>query len=229
MKKSIKIGRFFVIPYESFSNYINLPAHCVERITKLKMTDTYFFELRKQTEEKIYVGVREFTAPESCIEAPSWIAELLSTDYVNITLIKNIPKGEYIKLEPQSEDFFDLPDNDKLVEHELSKYCLLELNQIIPMKIFDKIYEFKVIEIKDNTIIDIINVDLNVDFHNKFLKSYKETKELFQETEELIKETETTVKDDEPMINNIEPIKEPVEKVDIDKLRQARLKRFGPV
>ena len=170
MKNSINVGKLLVIPYDSYSNYINLPPSSLDRLSKLNTTNTYFFELKTNTELVSYVGVKEFISEESCIEVPSWLAESLGVDYVNITLIKNIPKGEYIKIEPQSEDFFALPDNDKLVEVELAKYCLLQLNQIIPMKIFDKIYEFKIIEIKDNDIIDITNVDLNVDFINKFLK-----------------------------------------------------------
>jgi hypothetical protein len=170
MKNSINIGKLLVIPYDSYSNYINLPPSSLERLSKLVTTNTYFFELKTSTELVSYVGVKEFISEESCIEVPSWLAESLGVDYVNITLIKNIPKGEYIKIEPQSEDFFALPNNDKLVEVELAKYCLLQLNQIIPMKIFDKIYEFKIIEIKDHDIIDITNIDLNVDFVNKFLK-----------------------------------------------------------
>jgi hypothetical protein len=170
MKNSINIGKLLVIPYDSYSNYINLPPSSLDRLSKLNTTNTYFFELKTNTELVSYVGVKEFISEESCIEVPSWLAESLGVDYVNITLIKNIPKGEYIKIEPQSEDFFALPDNDKLVEVELAKYCLLQLNQIIPMKIFNKIYEFKIIEIKDNDIIDITNIDLNVDFLNKFLK-----------------------------------------------------------
>jgi hypothetical protein len=170
MKNSINIGKLLVIPYDSYSNYINLPPSSLDRISKLNITNTYFFELKTNTDLVSYVGVKEFISEESCIEVPSWLAESLGVDYVNITLIKNIPKGEYIKIEPQSEDFFALPNNDKLVEVELAKYCLLQLNQIISMKIFDKVYEFKIIEIKDHDIIDIINIDLNVDFVNKFLK-----------------------------------------------------------
>ena len=232
MKKSINIGKLLVIPYESYSNYINLPPSSLERLSKLNTTNTYFFEIKTSADIISYVGVKEFTSDESCIEVPSWLAESLGVDYVNITLMKDIPKGEYIKIEPLSKDFFDLPDNDKLVEIELAKYCLLELNQIIPMKILDKVYEFKIIEIKNNDIIDIINIDLNVDFENKFLETIPTNKVI----PEKVKEKEKEKNDFTNMIS--ENIQEPEKQkeictniiggtvIDIAKVKEARLKYY---
>jgi hypothetical protein len=218
MKRSINIGKMIVFPYESYSNYINLPTRCLERLSNLHMSNTYFFELKSESKELVYVGVKEFISTDDCVEVPCWLSEQLQTDYANITLIKNIPKGEYIKIEPQEEDFFSLPDNDKLVEYELSKYCLLQLNQIIPLQIFNKVYKFKIIEIKDHDLIDIINIDLNVDFKNKFFQ------------EQVIQEpTQDVVHDTEQIFNEIKPEIIPVEPVvlpDRDKLREARLKFY---
>lgn len=228
MKRSINIGKMIVFPYESYSNYINLPARCLERLSNLHMSNTYFFELKSESKELVYVGVKEFISTDDCVEVPCWLSEHLQTDYANITLIKNIPKGEYIKIEPQEEEFFSLPDNDKLVEYELSKYCLLQLNQIIPLQIFDKVYKFKIIEIKDHDIIDIVNIDLNVDFHNKFLKE----EEINYPQEEINYQHETTqdvVHDTEQIFNEIKPENIPVEPIilpDRDKLREARLKFY---
>ena len=218
MKKSINIGKLFVLPYDSYSNYINLPVRCLERLSNLHMTDTYFFELKSESKELVYVGVKEFTSPEDCVELPSWMSELLATNFVvNITLIKNIPKGEYIKIEPLEEEFFSLPDNDKLVEYELSKYCLLQLNQIIPMKIFDKVYKFKIIEIKDHDLIDIINIDLNVDFNNKFLKNIVIPD---------VKPNFDSFFDSNPLLV---PLPVPIEYPDREKVRAARLKYFDNI
>jgi hypothetical protein len=236
MKRSINIGKMIVFPYESYSNYINLPARCLERLSNLHMSNTYFFELKSESKELVYVGVKEFISTDDCVEVPCWLSEHLQTDYANITLIKNIPKGEYIKIEPQEEEFFSLPDNDKLVEYELSKYCLLQLNQIIPMQIFDKVYKFKIIEIKDHDIVDIVNIDLNVDFHNKFIKeeeiNYPQEEEINYQQEEINYQHETTqdvVQDTEQIFNEIKPENIPVEPIvlpDRDKLREARLKFY---
>jgi len=244
MKNSINIGKLLVIPYDSYSNYINLPPSSLDRLSKLNTTNTYFFELKTNTEIVSYVGVKEFISEESCIEVPTWLAESLGVDYVNITLIKNIPKGEFIKIEPLSEKFFDLPDNDKLVETELANYCLLQLNQIIPMKIFDTIYEFKIVEIKDHDIIDITNIDLNVDFINKFLKEENVNKFLNEEVVTKfiphIPEKNNEIDDFANMFSSMLPVlKNDTSKemsgvgniiggsiIDINKVREARLKYF---
>jgi len=238
MKRSINIGKMIVFPYESYSNYINLPTRCLERLSNLHMSNTYFFELKSESKELVYVGVKEFISTDDCVEVPCWLSEQLQTDYANITLIKNIPKGEYIKIEPQEEEFFSLPDNDKLVEYELSKYCLLQLNQIIPLQIFDKVYKFKIIEIKDHDLIDIINIDLNVDFKNKFFQEEKinypqeefNYPDLNKDIASIIQElTQDVVHDTEQIFNEIKPENIPVEPVvlpDRDKLREARLKFY---
>jgi hypothetical protein len=195
------------------------------------MDYTYFFELKSESKELVYVGVKEFISTDDCVEVPCWLSEQLQTDYANITLIKDIPKGEYIKIEPQEEEFFSLPDNDKLVEYELSKYCLLQLNQIIPLQIFDKVYKFKIIEIKDHDLIDIVNIDLNVDFNNKFFKEEKINypQEEFNYPDLIQEPTQDVVHDTEQIFNEIKSENIPVEPIvlpDRDKLREARLKFY---
>jgi hypothetical protein len=231
MKRSINIGKMIVFPYESYSNYINLPVRSLERLSNLHMSNTYFFELKSESKELVYVGVKEFISTDDCVEVPCWLSEQLQTDYANITLIKNIPKGEYIKIEPQEEEFFSLPDNDKLVEYELSKYCLLQLNQIIPLQIFDKVYKFKIIEIKDHDLIDILNIDLNVDFNNKFLKEEEiNYPDLNKDIASIIQEKPDVVHDTEQIFNEKNPENIPVEPIvlpDRDKLREARLKFYN--
>jgi hypothetical protein len=230
MRRSINIGKLIVFPYESYSNYINLPVRSLERLSNLHMNNTYFFELKSESKEFVYVGVKEFISTDGCVELPCWLSEQLQTDYVNVTLMKDIPKGEYIKIEPQEEEFFSLPDNDKLVEYELSKYCLLQLNQIIPLQIFDKVYKFKIIEIKDHDLIDIVNIDLNVDFNNKFFQEpVINYPDLIQEEINYQQEKPDVVHDTEQIFNEKKPENIPVEPIvlpDRDKLREARLKFY---
>ena len=56
-------------------------------------------------------------------------------------LIKNVPKGKFVKIQPLSVDFFDVPENDVVLEKALSKYCILQSNMIMDVKLFDKIYK----------------------------------------------------------------------------------------
>lgn len=195
MKKSINVGKLLVLPYESFSNYINLPPTALDRLSKLHTNGTYFFEIKGYNEKVSYVGVKEFISEEECVEVPSWMAQSMGMDYVNVVLMKDIPKGDYARIEPLSEEFFNLPDNDKIMEELLSSYCLLALNQIICIKIFDEIYKFNILEIKSFQqeqvdVIDITNIDLKVDFYNRFLEEREEKKRIEEETRIKIEEEE---------------------------------------
>jgi hypothetical protein len=239
MKKSINVGKLLVIPYDSYSNYINLPQKSLERLSKLNTDGTYFFEIKGDNELISYVGVKEFTCDEDCIEVPSWMAERMGVDFVNVVLIKNIPKGNYIKIEPLDENFFNLPDNDKLIEHELSKYCLLNINQLIHLKIFDQIYKFKILEMKsylkiEADVIDITNIDLNVDYQNNF-KSKSPSK--IENIKINSKENITNLEPISPGFNMIpelanQLINEPKgnklggNTIDIKKIREERLKYY---
>jgi len=199
MKKSINVGKLLVLPYESFSNYINLPPTVLDRLSKLHINGTYFFEIKGYNEKVSYVGVKEFISEEECVEVPSWMAQSMGMDHVNVVLMKDIPKGDYARIEPLSEEFFNLPDNDKIMEKLLSNYCLLALNQIICVKIFDEIYKFNILEIKSFqseqvNVIDITNVDLKVDFYNRFLEEREEKKRKEDDERKLkrIREEEAT-------------------------------------
>ena len=178
MHKSLRLGKLLVIPYDSFSNYVNLPSNILERISKMKNQHMpYHFELKTSYNLCVYVGVKEFTAPDDCIEVPTWLASQLAEDYLMLTFLKDIPKGEYIKIQPQSESFFKIPESDKILEAALSNYCLLKLNQIIEVQLLDDIHKIKIIECKmkvsdtENTeVIEITNVDMKVDIDNIFYK-----------------------------------------------------------
>jgi len=177
MHKSLRLGKLLVIPYDSFSNYVNLPSSILERISKMKNQHLpYHFEVKTSFDLVTYVGVKEFTAPDDCIEVPTWLAEQLADDYLMVTFLKDIPKGDYIKIQPLEKKFFDLPDADKILESALSNYCLLNIDQVIQVKLLDEIYQIKIIEIKSldtnksEELIEITNMDLKVDIDNIFLE-----------------------------------------------------------
>ena len=178
---------FIVIPYLSYSNYVKLPPSVLHKLTNKNsdsdsdfdgISDTddisfpIYFELQTSIGLVMSVGVMEFTAEEDYIEIPEWICEYLSSGTVKIKQIKNILKCDFLKIQPLNERFYNLPDNDILLEIELSKYCLLENQQIIYINLYDEIYTFKISEIKSMgincEIVDITNIDVNVDIDNPF-------------------------------------------------------------
>lgn len=180
MNTNFKSEKLLVIPIDTFDNYVNLPVNILEKLHKSKSyKPPYYFLLKTATNLYEYVGVKEFTAENGSIEVPTHIAEYLLSDYVEVKLIKDIPKGKLVKLEPQKESFFNIPDNDKFLETELSKYCLLRDGATFEVMILDEKHPIKIVEMTAQEtpkkitrldVIDIINTDLNVDFINKFEK-----------------------------------------------------------
>ena len=225
MHKSLKLGKLLVIPYDSFSNYVNLPSSILERISKMKNQHLpYHFELKTSYDLITYVGVKEFTAPDDCIEVPTWLAEQLADDYLMVTFLKNIPKGDYIKIQPQEKIFFDLPEADKLLESALSNYCLLNIDQIIHVKLLDNVYQIKIIEIKSldtdksEDLIEITNMDLKVDIDNIFIKEDKINTDILK-TADLSDNTESKIDDTDLKIGGLQ--------IPIEDVRKARLKYYS--
>ena len=160
-----------------------------------------------------------------------WISENINEDYIHVSLLRNVPKGDYVKIEPQSKEFFKIQDNDKFLEKELAQYCLLSIDQIIPIKIFNEIYTFKIIEIKskdkiDCNVVDIININLNVDFENKFMKELEEEEKEAKRIEEQIKLEELQKLVEQIKLEEKEKNKEKETPVDLQKLRELRLKHY---
>jgi hypothetical protein len=227
MKKSINVGKLLVLPYESFSNYINLPPTALDRLSKLHTNGTYFFEIKGYNEKVSYVGVKEFISEEECVEVPSWMAQSMEMDYVNVVLMKDIPKGDYARIEPLSEEFFNLPDNDKIMEELLSNYCLLTLNQIICIKIFDEIYKFNILEIKSFqqeqvNVIDITNIDLKVDFYNRFLEEREEKKRKEDERIKIEEDERIKIEEEEREKQKIEDSRRFMEEEENDRLKKEK-------
>lgn len=189
-------------------NMINLPHDVLEQLQNQKKDLPYFFELKTESFLKSYVGVREFTAEKNTIQIPYWLSEQLGisegNQVIEIDMIENIPKGKYVKLRPDSEDFFEVPEYESCLETKLSDFPLLYQGQKIEINLFDKNYLITVEEIEhdwenfdfekgtsslEKNVINVIDTDLAVDINNVFLKKRLEEEKKKME-EELEREKE---------------------------------------
>ena len=189
-------------------NYVNLPHMVLEKLNKKGKELPYFFEIKTESLLNSYVGVREFTSEKDTIEIPYWLLEQLGIDEGNqvleVKLLENVPKGSYIKLRPESEDFFEIIDYESCLETKLSGFPILYQGQKIEVDVFDKKYLILVEEIEHDwnnfdfekgtdslelNVIDVINTDLQVDISNKFLKRKLEEEKKLKE-DELVKQKE---------------------------------------
>lgn len=140
-----------------------------------------------------YCGVMDFTADEGMVMIPHGVLENLDvygSDFVTIRYIGNVPKGDFVQLEPMEKEIFDIPELDKFFEKIISNYCLLYPEQIITCTYSNVQYSIKVKSIKsicefdvEPELIDIVNIDLKIDIFNRFLEEeLKEKARLEEET-----------------------------------------------
>lgn len=176
-------------------NSVDLPHDVFEKLSSESKDLPYFFELKTQSSLKSYVGVKEFTADKNTIKIPYWLNQQLGigdgNQIIEVSLIENVPKGKFIKLRPDTEDFFDIPEYDSCLETKLSEFPILYQGQKIEVKIFDKAYLITIEDVEQDfenfdfekgtsslelNVINVINTDLEVDIINVFLRKKLEEK-----------------------------------------------------
>lgn len=168
---------------ENYGNYVFLPESIFRFLDRSRAKMPYFFELSTQSEIKVsvVVSVREFTASEHDIYIPSWIFNFLCIkdgERVDLRLIKNIRKAEYIKIQPQDRDFFQIPEYESCLEQKLSHYTVLEKDSDIVINIWDREYLIKILEIerednkenKENKVFEEPDLDSSTDISDDELE-----------------------------------------------------------
>jgi len=155
----------------------------------------YYFSVEssyKESQTKFaYCGVQEFTADEGVVLIPHGVLsnlDVYSSPFVTIRYIANVPKGDFVQLEPIQKEIFDIPELDKFFEKVISNYCLLYPEQIITCTYSAVQYSIKVKSIKsicefdvEPELIDIVNTDLKIDIFNRFLEEELKEKARVQE------------------------------------------------
>ncbi|KAJ4847234.1 hypothetical protein Tsubulata_035617, partial [Turnera subulata] len=124
-----------------------------------------------------HCGVNEFTAEEGRVILPSWMMENLTLqegDLVNIKSV-NLQKATYVKLQPHSSSFLDIPNPKAALEDGLSNnyFCLTKGDTIKINHYYQgKHFLMNVVETLPSSAVSIINTDCAVDFD--FPLDYKE-------------------------------------------------------
>lgn len=188
------------IESESLKGYVKLPKSILDDLSDVE--NELLFKITSKLSDdlsnEIICGVEEFI-DEEFMEIPKWMMENLMypiDNYLTIELVKYIPPGKYIELEPLEKEFFNIPSYDFYLEQQLSFHPILKNNSILNIKIDDKNYKVKINKVEINfelvnfnKLIDyyvdkyiyVINTDLNVNIINNFLE--KEDKNIKSNTE----------------------------------------------
>jgi hypothetical protein len=123
-----------------------------------------------------YCGVIEFSAPEGTALMPSWMVQNLKmgsgVGKAAFTTVRNLPRGQYIKLQPYSKELVELAaaiGPRELLEEALRRYSALSFGERIMVEVAGERHFLDVIDIKPmgkevKGISIYGDVDLEVDF-----------------------------------------------------------------
>ena len=123
-----------------------------------------------------FVSVHDFTASDDKIYVPYRIADSLlinRNDFINVDYYVP-PKGNYIKLKPNQEEFYNIIDiKDFLGTHIQKYYLVLQKNSIITIPYQNTKIELLIKDCKPFDIITTVDTDISVDF-DPFLENLKD-------------------------------------------------------
>ena len=155
-----------------YTNKILLPPSVLYSLQENndELETPLFFKVKNKVNDFYQVcGIHEFSAPPGVVHIPYYIMNTLGMsegDTVTIELISP-PEGSFIKIRPHKTEFIKLPDPKSILERILSRdYQVLTEGHTIQLKDeeSDKVYEIDIVETKPDSIIKIIDINLEVDF-----------------------------------------------------------------
>lgn len=155
------------------SNYggkIFLPPSALNKLSLLNIQYPMLFELTvNETGKLTHAGVLEFTAEEGRAYLPDWMLKTLNVQPGALLTIRSteLPRGTFVKLEPQSVDFLDISDPKAVLENALRNFSTLTVDDIIEIHYNNKLYRIKILEVKPQTgsnSVCVVETDLITDF-----------------------------------------------------------------
>jgi len=146
---------------------IILPTSILENLSNVDTAWPLLFKLYNENSlRKTHCGVMEFTADEGCSYIPYWMMQnLIISEGEKLTFkYANLEKGCYVKIQPQTEDFFKISNPKAVLEAKLRNFTCLTKDDSIAIEYNAKIFWLNIVEVKPGNAISIIETDLNVDF-----------------------------------------------------------------
>lgn len=156
---------------------ILLPPIILQKLSGSEIKGAIMFEMTNNTSKKVsHCGVMDFTADDGCAYLPRWMMENLSIKEGELLLFNyaSLEKGNYVKLQPQTDDFLEISNSKAVLEAKLRYFTCLTKSDVIAIEYNDKIYWINVLEVKPGTAISIIDTDIDVDFAPPFINKKAE-------------------------------------------------------
>ena len=155
-------------PQLELGDKVILPPSALERLTRMHIDDyPMLFEVTNAKEGKsTHCGVLEFVADEGVVYLPYWMMQNLLLGEGDIVKFSysTLPKGTYVKLQPQTQDFLDISNPKAVLETTLRQYTCLTVGDTFVIHYNNKQYHIDVIEAKPGDAIGVVDTDCEVDF-----------------------------------------------------------------
>ena len=155
-------------PQLELGDKVILPPSALERLTRMQIDDyPMLFEVTNAKERKsTHCGVLEFVADEGVVYLPYWMMQNLLLGEGDIVKFSytTLPKGTYVKLQPQTKDFLDISNPKAVLETTLRQYTCLTVGDTFVIHYNNKKYFIDVVEAKPGDAIGVVDTDCEVDF-----------------------------------------------------------------
>lgn len=154
---------------EHHSGKIFLPQICLVTLVSKQVDTPYIFRISANNDISYsHVGVQEFMDAPDEVLLPNWLYDQLALDGspVEVSCVA-LPKGQFIRLLPQSKDFLEIENPKASLEDALRNYQVLSEGDTISLYIESEFKNilFTVAEIlPKGPGISILDTDLEVDF-----------------------------------------------------------------
>lgn len=147
---------------------ILLPPSALATLSRLKVMYPMLFRLQCPGREArdTHCGVLEFIANDGMMYLPDWMMANLGLSegqLVNLSSV-TLKSCTYAKFKPQSVDFLDISNPKAVLENSLRHFSCLTLGDTIAITYNDKKYYIKVVDVKPNRAVSIIECDMQLDF-----------------------------------------------------------------
>jgi ubiquitin fusion degradation protein 1 len=152
---------------------ILLPPSVLQKLSISDIEGPITFEVTSlNSKRRSHCGVMDFTADEGCAYLPRWMINNLDSqegEKLQFTY-SCLEKGNYVKLQPQTDDFLRITNPKAVLEAKLRYFTCLTKSDSIAIEYNDKIYWINVLEVKPGVAVSIIDTDIEVDFAPPIVK-----------------------------------------------------------
>lgn len=145
---------------------IILPPSALDTLTRLNITFPMLFQLQSRDGRRTHCGVQEFIAEEGHANLPYWLMQNLLVPEGGMITIRNanLPKGTFVKFQPQTSDFLNISNPKAVLEATLRGFTCLTEGDSIAINYNDRIYHIDVLQVAPGKAISIVDTDVNVEF-----------------------------------------------------------------